>query len=137
MGFLQEFLLAVLACGSTAAAAQWAEETLRMPSFLSDNMVLQRGSAALWGWAPAASTVKIQVAITASTTAPPKTIVTATATAAADGRWVADIVGTAALNRSVITVTDGASSLVLQNVAFGDVFLCGGQSNSNEGKKVN
>ena len=35
--------------------------TLRMPSFLSDNMVLQRGNASLWGWAAAGERIKVTV----------------------------------------------------------------------------
>ena len=115
-------LVAVLAIASAAA------ETLRVPSFLSDNMVLQRKEASLWGWAPANATVTVHV-----TSANPngnRLLATATAAAAADGRWITTV-RLDAQNRTQVTIlATGAGSLVLHNVAWGDVFLCGGQSNS-------
>ena len=53
---LQRLLLAIgsVVVGGTADA-------LRLPSFISSDMVLQRGRATLWGWAHANATVTVTV----------------------------------------------------------------------------
>jgi hypothetical protein len=114
-------------CGGTPAG-------LRLPSFLSHNMVLQRGNASLWGWATPSETVKVTVS--GVNGAP---VATASAVAAAgNGAWRVSLL-VSALPNTTVSVTSsagagrpgsGRSSLALTNVAFGDVFLCSGQSNS-------
>jgi len=118
-------LVFVLSACSQASASSVG---LKLPSFLSDNMVLQRGGAALWGWAPAGATIR--VAVRDSHTGTPLTDATAVAEGD-DGRWTATLKLTATPN-TTITVTSGNganSTATLRNVAFGDVYLCGGQSN--------
>jgi hypothetical protein len=101
--------------------------TLRMPSFLSDNMVLQRGNASLWGWAAAGERIKVTVSAQGGSV-----LATATGIArAGDGAWAVSLQVPGPLPSSSIAVLAEASnaSLQLANVAFGDVFLCSGQSN--------
>jgi hypothetical protein len=45
-------LIAVAVATHAAVPAQ-----LRMPSFISDNMVLQRGNATVWGWVGTLSSI--------------------------------------------------------------------------------
>ena len=96
---------------------------LSVPSFLSDNMVLQRNGAAVWGWADRSAEVVVKVVDASSL------VVLAEASASAagsDGSWKASVVLANASNATVtITASAGANpSITLRNVAFGDVYLC-------------
>lgn len=111
---------------SAATATQGA---LRLPTILAPNMLLQRGvPAQIWGWAAPGATVRVALdggAAPVSVHAKP------------DGTFVAVLPAQpAALNRA-LTVTcstcsqdlGSSRSIVLNNVAFGDLYLCSGQSN--------
>jgi sialate O-acetylesterase len=83
-----------------------------------DNMVLQRGKAnAMWGWSEPGD--HIQIAIGEQT---------ASAVAAADRRWQAQIQPPPAGGPYIVRIT-GRETVELHNVLVGDVWLCGGQSN--------
>ena len=93
---------------------------LTLPQAISSNMVLQRApaSARLWGLASAGSRVDVVLDSTRYN-----------ATASADGRWTLDMPPQpAGINRSINISGDG-TSLALTNIAFGDVYICSGQSN--------
>ena len=97
-----------------------SSSSLFIPQAISSNMVLQRGpqSARLWGWAAAGSTVSVSLDSTGY-----KVL------AQADGSWTVDFPPQqASTNRSVLIEGDG-ESVQLLNVAFGDVYICSGQSN--------
>ena len=94
---------------------------LRLHQHFSSNMVLQRGpkQAMVWGEGVPGSAVTVLVGGEKA----------GTATVDGSGDWEARLaVQPLRLNTSV-TVTDGTTTLNLTNVAFGDVFLCSGQSN--------
>ena len=94
--------------------------TVTLPSFFSDNMVLQQQTdAAIWGWAQSNSTVQI-------TTSWNKKKYTTKADAS--GKWKLKISSPAASGPYEITITDG-KPLVLHNIMIGEVWLCSGQSN--------
>ena len=93
---------------------------LFIPQAISSNMVLQRApqSARLWGWAAAGSTVSVTLDSDGY-----KVL------AAADGSWEVDFPPQqASINRSVVIAGDD-QTVTLSNVAFGDVYICSGQSN--------
>lgn len=92
----------------------------------ADGMILQRGSSTkVWGeGAKPRSTVTVAIASTASV---------ATATAATDGTWLVVLPPVSATESTTLTATNGASTAVVHDVAFGDVLLCGGQSNMGFG----
>jgi sialate O-acetylesterase len=95
----------------------WAD--VRLPSFFSDNMVLQRETAAtFWGWASPGE----KISITGSWGA------TATCTAAADGTWRLKLKTPAAGGPFTVTIK-GNNTLELKNILSGEVWLCSGQSN--------
>jgi sialate O-acetylesterase len=86
-------------------------------------MVLQRAPAAavIWGFSPAGSTVKT----TLDSRAP-----ALTATADAGGVWRQALPPTEAGGSHTIRVESSAgATAVLTDVLFGDVYVCGGQSN--------
>ncbi len=93
-----------------------------LPSFFDDNMVLQRApaSAVLYGFsATPGETVTVELMGGKSWTS----------TVAANGSWTVALDPQPATTGVTITVTASTKARTLKNVAFGDVFLCSGQSN--------
>lgn len=94
--------------------------TVTLPSFFSDNMVLQQNAApAIWGWGRAGSRVQVTTSWNKQkyTTLPD-----------ASGKWKLNIPTPGAGGPYEITVSDG-DPIVLHNVLIGEVWLCSGQSN--------
>jgi sialate O-acetylesterase len=80
-------------------------------------MVLQTENPSLFGWATPGGTV------TATLGGESKS-----STAASDGKWLIRLSDRAASFTPVsITVSHGAENLTLDDVLFGDVWVCGGQ----------
>ena len=94
---------------------------LRLNNFFSNNMVLQRApqQAVLWGYGEPGRTVSVQL----DREKVNKTVVLAS------GDWSVQLPATEPSLFKTVVVDDGATTIELQNVAFGDVYLCGGQSN--------
>lgn len=83
-------------------------------------MILQGGkSAAIWGWAGAGEKVTLGTSWGAK----------ATAVAAADGRWRANIKLTRQPGPHFLDIRAGEDVVTIQDVLIGDVWLCSGQSN--------
>lgn len=112
-------MLLLLAAGGAAAG-----DALRVPSFISSDMVLQRGRATVWGWAAPHASVSVSVS-----SARGGLLHSSRAVASASGAWSSDVVQKEAAASTTVTIRDGTSKITLTNVAFGDVFLCSGQSN--------
>lgn len=92
----------------------------------SDGMILQRGDhTVVWGEGARASA---QVTVRVGGVANP-----ASTTAEANGTWKVVLPSVAAMASTNVTATDGDTSVTLSDVAFGDVLLCGGQSNMGFG----
>ena len=102
--------------------AALAVDKLTLPTFLASHMALQREphAARLWGWAPP------QAKVMATVTGPKAT---GAAVADADGLWVIDLPPQPASASEDILLTDGTTTITLEDIAFGDVYLCSGQSN--------
>ena len=103
-------------------AVQCQGHEFRFHTFVDSHMVLQREpmKSRIWGWsAPHAN-------ITA-TLNDIKDI--AFSIADCCGSWSIDLPPQPAGSGHQITVTDGSSTLTLEDIAFGDVYLCSGQSN--------
>lgn len=108
------FYLLCLCISSSINAA------VRLPAVIADHMVLQQQTtAALWGWADAGERITIRCSWNPQP---------ATVTAAADGRWQADVKTTAAGGPYTITFS-GTNTIEVQDVLLGEVWLCSGQSN--------
>ena len=83
-----------------------------------DNMVVQRGKTNIfWGWAAPGRTIKVELGSQ-----------TAVATAGADGRWQASLEPPARGEALTLRII-GDRTIEFTNIAAGDVWLCGGQSN--------
>lgn len=113
-------LLRVLFCLVATASLHTAGAQLRLPSFFSDNMVLQRETAVtIWGWS--APGQKIYVTNSWNNT---------TDSARADGgaRWALTVNTPAAGGPYTLTVK-GGNTVTFNNVMIGEVWVCSGQSN--------
>jgi sialate O-acetylesterase len=99
-------------CTSTARA------DVRLPQFFGDGMVLQREKpVAFWGWADAGEAVTVQLGGKTYAAQPDPT-----------GRWSVTLDAQPAGGPHVLTVR-GKNQVMLSDVLFGDVWVCGGQSN--------
>lgn len=102
-------------------AQQVAELPFLSPIF-TENMVLQRNAKdAIWGWTTPGATVTVTIGKEH-----------AQARADAKGKWLATIGPCKAGGPYTLTVR-GPRTVTLQNVLFGDVWICSGQSNMEMG----
>ena len=116
-------LLGLEICAAASASTPAAGGPLRLPSFLSDHMVLQRGGGVVWGWAAPGELVQATVKA-----ADGRLLASGKATAGgADGAWEVALTVGAQLTSVVEVRAAGGASVLLQDVAWGDVFLCSGQ----------
>jgi sialate O-acetylesterase len=100
---------------------QSAIAVVKLPAIVSSNMVLQRNTTVkLWGWADANE----KITITTSWSKSPMKI-----QADADGNWMIDAKTTNSKEPQTITIKSKTSNIVLEDVLFGEVWLCSGQSN--------
>lgn len=91
---------------------------ITLPAVFSDNMVLQRDATVpLWGWADPGERITVILDFW-----------TQTVTAGKDGAWSVHLQKHPAGGPYVITLA-GDNVITLSNVLFGEVWLCGGQSN--------
>ena len=112
------FQLNVTVTGSAAPAP------LRLNNLFSNNMVLQRApqQAVMWGYGEPGRTVTVALL-------PQNASSAVSAVVSNVGTWSVPLPATPAAMQRTITVSDGSSTITLTNVAFGDVYLCSGQSN--------
>jgi sialate O-acetylesterase len=89
---------------------------VKVPSFFSDNMVLQRDrEVKVWGWADKGEKVKVSFDGQSKST-----------TAGSDGKWMLKLDAMKANSKSQ---TLKIASKEFKNIVVGDVWLCSGQSN--------
>ena len=94
---------------------------VKLPAIVSSNMVLQRNTnVVLWGWADANEKINI----TTSWSKEVKNI-----QADAEGNWRISVKTTNSLEPQTIKIKSDASTITLDNILFGEVWLCSGQSN--------
>lgn len=126
-----EYELKVYARGIYSKDEKQAEETISytaLPSYVGkplvnpmfgDYMILQRDTeAALWGWSAPGKAVTVAIGGN-----------TVTGTADSDGIWKAVLGVFPAGGPYSVNVSDGEETVSYNNVLFGDVWLCSGQSN--------
>jgi sialate O-acetylesterase len=94
---------------------------IKLPAIVSSNMVLQRNtSVKLWGWADPNEKISIK------TSWLKKSI---NIQADAEGNWSVDVQTTNSKEAQSIILKSKTSNITLDNVLFGEVWLCSGQSN--------
>ena len=103
------------------AAFSSDKTNLELSELFSDNMVLQQNSSTpIWGWATPGTEIKVQTSWGQK----------AKTTTSKDGKWKL-IFKTPRTNGKPqsLTVSTNDSTIVLNNVLLGEVWLCSGQSN--------
>ena len=133
MVILRSLLRAAL-WGALCSAVLWADVSAKaqgpahtagnpfLHPLFSDNAVLQRDRPLpVWGWTKPGTTVAVTLDDSRKQTA----------VAAADGRWTVTLAPHPAGGPHSLSVSDPETgdSATRSNLAFGDVWLCGGQSN--------
>jgi len=101
-----------------------SQAEVKLPAIVSSNMVLQRNTTiTLWGWADS----KEALEITASWLKEPIKI-------AADrsGEWRVEVQTTGSKDPQTIKIDSHGKDIVLDNILFGEVWLCSGQSNMEQ-----
>lgn len=94
---------------------------VKLPAIVSSNMVLQRNTTIqLWGWADA----KEKISIEASWLKKRLNI-----QADQDGNWRISVKTTDSKMPQTIKITSKTSLILLEDILFGEVWLCSGQSN--------
>lgn len=97
---------------------------VKLPAIVSSNMVLQRNTTVvLWGWADATE----EIAIEASW-------LDETLNVEADnaGNWRVEVKTTNSKEPQTIKMKSNTSDITLENILFGEVWLCSGQSNMQQ-----
>ena len=106
-------------CVVLMAMAGAVAVALEMPSFFTDQMVVQReAEIRVWGKAPAGTPVTVAFAD-----------VSVTATADAEGKWLAALPPLPPCSEGRDLKVAGDTEIVIHDVLVGDVWLCAGQSN--------
>jgi sialate O-acetylesterase len=102
-----------------------ASAALRLPSIISDHMVLDAGQPSVfWGWADPDSRITVSFAGSGGSNAK------ASATTGKDGRWELRLPALPAGSAGKIEITgDKEESKEIEDVLVGRVWLAGGQSN--------
>lgn len=111
MRILRFFLLLTFISGKSFGA-------VRLPKLVSDNMVLQRDQPiTVWGWA--APKEKVTIILKSKSRS---------AVTGADGKWQVQLPAQSA-GTGFEMLVKGKNQIRISNIAFGDVWLCNGQSN--------
>ena len=95
--------------------------SLSLPTFIANSMALQREpiAARLWGCGEGGKHISVILDGEAA----------ATTTVTVNGTWVLDLPPQPASVNRTIKISDGSDAITLTDVAFGDIYLCSGQSN--------
>ena len=97
---------------------------IKLPAIVSSNMVLQRNTTVvLWGWAD------VEEKITIKTSWLEKTM---SVEADNNGNWQIEVKTTNSNEPQTIHISSKTSEITLENVLFGEVWLCSGQSNMQQ-----
>ena len=104
--------------------AQSIHAEVKLPAIVSSNMVLQRNTTVvLWGWADAKEKISIEV----SWLDEPLSV-----RADKEGNWRVEVKTTSSKEAQTITVKSADSDIFMDNILFGEVWLCSGQSNMQQ-----
>jgi len=97
---------------------------VKLPAIVASNMVLQRNATiSLWGWAEA----KEKITIEASWLEELLHI-----EADNNGTWSIEVKTTNSKEHQTIKIKSKTSEITLENILFGEVWLCSGQSNMQD-----
>ena len=94
---------------------------IKLPSIIASNMVLQRNTTVkIWGWATPGEKISIKASWISEILK---------ITASENGRWEIAIKTTLSKEPQSIQLKSSESNINLENILFGEVWVCSGQSN--------
>ena len=94
---------------------------IKLPSIIASNMVLQRNTTVkIWGWATPGEKISIKATWISEIVK---------ITASENGRWEIAIKTTLSKEPQSIQLKSSQSNINLDNILFGEVWICSGQSN--------
>jgi len=97
---------------------------VKLPAIVSSNMVLQRNTTVvIWGWADA----KEKITIEASWLEKPVKL-----SADQQGAWRTELRTTGSKAPQSMNIKSSSSDISLENILFGEVWICSGQSNMQQ-----
>ncbi len=97
---------------------------VELPAIISSDMVLQRNTTVvIWGWADAGEEISIELSWLN---------VPLNVEADNEGNWRVELGTTNSKDPQTIRINSRESDIVLENVLFGEVWLCSGQSNMQQ-----
>jgi len=100
---------------------QSIQAEVKLPAIVSSNMVLQRNTTViLWGWSDAKEKITIETSWLDERLK---------VKADNEGNWRIEVKTTSSLEPQNIQITSATSDISLENILFGEVWLCSGQSN--------
>ena len=116
---MKQFAFSILFCFSLLIGGETMVAQTKLPSILSDNMLLQQSTdVKIWGWDTPGQSVIVNPSWTKSV----KT------TTSKDGKWQV-IVATPKAGKTGKLKINGSTKQTINNILFGEVWLCSGQSN--------
>lgn len=96
------------------------ETSLKLPAILGDHMVLQQNSSArFWGWTKPSGKVKVTTSWNGESYS---------TRADAEGNWLVEVATAEAGGPHTVAIK-GDTSIVLNDILLGEVWICSGQSN--------
>ncbi len=97
---------------------------VKLPAIVSSNIVLQRNTTVvLWGWAEAGENISIEASWLSEVLK---------VEADSEGSWRVEVKTTNSKDPQTISIKSAASDITLENILFGEVWLCSGQSNMQQ-----
>ncbi len=97
---------------------------IKLPAIVSSNMVLQRNTTVvLWGWANANEKISVE---TSWGTGKFET------NTDRNGHWKVEVKTTNSKEPQTVSIRSSSSNITLENILFGEVWLCSGQSNMEQ-----
>ena len=118
---MKKNILLLLITSFTVLLCESVNAAIKLPAIVSSNMVLQRNTTVkLWGWADANEKITIKTSWTKNAI---------NIQADAKGNWSVDAQTTNSKEPQKITLKSKTSNITLDNILFGEVWLCSGQSN--------
>ena len=121
---MNKFTVLILTAAFSLLFTSSVKAEVKLPAIVSSNMVLQRNTTiVLWGWADA----KEKITIETSWLNQPINI-----EADNNGDWQVEVKTTNSKEPQSINLKSKASDITLENILFGEVWLCSGQSNMEQ-----
>lgn len=121
---MRNIRLTIILSGILLLIVQSVDAAVKLPAIVSSNMVLQRNTeVVLWGWASA----KEKITIKASWIREEINI-----KADKEGNWEIHVKTTNSKAPQQILILCDGPDILLENILFGEVWLCSGQSNMEQ-----